>query len=270
MKKMLISLGLISFIGFCNANNSSKYIKANIIIQNIHGSLQAGTWFNFILKDNIIPSVNTAITNTNASIGQHFIATLADPIYNHDFSELLIPQGAVAHGTYHNNGNSCSFTIEEIDYKDNEIELQPGAYNTISASLPNQAECNPHITYGIGQLLEFQTKVNINDLTPVEYNNDYTVLFTQDNFVQTYGNSDYAITAITKYSNGLMQISVKFYDAAIRSKLVPVFYDDFELPHVMNSTFVTRNDEPDESYKNIYSYLVIGSHKKFGLGILEQ
>ena len=153
--------------------------------------------------------------------------------------------------------------------KDADIELQPGAYTKVNASMPNQPECNPNINYVPAQLLEFQTKVDIEGLTPVAYNKDYYIKNSQDNFVQTYGNSDYAITAITKYTNGLMKVSVKFFNNSLKNKLVPVYFDDFGISHGLSFDMVTTEDRPFDNLNNTYSYMFTGVHPKFGFGILE-
>ena len=53
-------------------------------------------------------------------------------------------------------------------------------YSTINAALPNQLECNSDLEYRTGQLLEFQTKVEIRDLYTVEENTGFKALTAQD------------------------------------------------------------------------------------------
>ena len=249
------------------AANSDQYIKASIMMKTTHGVVQSGTWFNLALQDSIAPEQGS----------QSFTAKLIDPIYNEDFSEVLIPANSKVTGTYKNNGSSCSFEVENISYNNTrtrvldvggtDIELQPGAYSTINASLPNQPECNPKIGYQAHQLLEFQTKVDIAGLDPVARNADYVAEDKPDNFVQAYGNSDYTIVGITRFTNGLMQVSVKFNDESIKNKLVPVYYDEFGIPHPLNYTFIATEAMP--SSNNIKSYLVLSRYNNFGFGILE-
>ena len=133
--------------------------------------------------------------------------------------------------------------------------------------MPNQPECNPKMSYQVHQLLEFQTKVDIAGLEPISRNNNYIAEDKQDNFVQAYGNSDYAITGITKFTNGLMQVSVKFNNDSIKSKLVPVYYSELGMPHALNYTFITTEAIP--SSRNTSSYLILSHYNNFGFGILE-
>ena len=159
MRKHILTLAGIAAVTTCNAT-SSNYIKADVMIKNIHGAVQSGTWFNLALDNNIVGTAGS----------QHFTAKVVDPIYNKDFSEVLIPANTLVSGTYLNDGNTCSFNIDNIALKDADIELQPGAYSKVNASMLNQPECNPNINYVLSQLLEFQLKVDIEGLTPVAYN----------------------------------------------------------------------------------------------------
>jgi hypothetical protein len=258
MKKSFFTVGLTLFAGFALAN-SSNYIKANLIMKNVHSTVNAGTWFSLSLRDGLNPAGGT----------QRFTATLNDQIYNKNFTEGLIPAKAIISGIYKNDGKSCSFEIDSISFKGTDIALQPGAYTTVNASLPNQSECDSSMNYNAGQLLEFQTKVDIPDLTPISYTKDYIVQSTPDNFVQAYGNSDYYITGITKFTNGLMQVKVKFNDLSLKDKLVPVYYDDLGLPHCLNFTFMATEDGALDQLNNTYSYLVLGHYNNFGFGVLD-
>lgn len=254
--KLFLILGMLSAIN-CYADDSGTNLKANIQAKNIHGVVSAGTWFNLALQDNIIASTGS----------QHFTATLVDPILNENLSEGLIPAKSTINGTYRNNGSKCSFEIDSITFKGTTIDLLPGAYSNVIASLPNQPDCNPNMNYSPSQQLEFQTKVDIENLTPIVRYKDYTITNKQDNFVQSFGNSDYRITGITKFTDGLMEVSVKFYNLSIKDKLVPVYFDEFGLPHCLNFTLITEDE--NSNYENIYSYLVLAKYNKFGFGILD-
>lgn len=255
MKKILfLTLGVL-LASNCFAGASNKFINANIQLKNIHGVVSAGTWFNLALQDNIIPS--------NES--QLFTAKLVDPIINQNLSEGLIPANAIVTGTYRNDSKKCSFEIDNISFKGTDIDLFPGAYTTVSAPLPNQPECDPELSYRVGQQLEFQTKVDIEDLTPIIQYKNFKIINKPDNFVQSFGNDDYAISGITKFTNGLMKVSVKFYNVSIKDKLVPVYFDEFGLPHCLNFSLMTE----EENNQNTYSYIFIDKYNKFGFGVLE-
>ncbi len=257
---MLILLG-VAVTNICAAESSNNFnVKADVIIKNIHGVVQSGTWFNLALSNNVTASIGS----------QKFTAVVTEPIYNKDFSEVLIPAQTMVSGTYLNDGKTCSFGIETISLKDAEIDLLPGAYTKVNASLLNQPECNPEINYVPSQLLEFQTKVDIEGLTPVTYNKDYYIKDSQDNFVQTYGNSDYAISSINRYTNGLLKVSVKFFDNSLKGKLIPVYFDEFGVSHPLNFNMVTTEDKPFDNLNNTYSYMFSSAHPKFGFGIWEE
>ena len=264
MKKyVLLMLGFLSVSGACFATDSSQFIKANIEFKNAHSVVASGTWFSMTLQSNLIASLGAQQTRVSS-----FTATLVDPILNQTFSEVLIPAKAVVRGTYHNDGKTCSFEIETISYKDTDIGLAPGAYSTVNATLPNQLECNPNFNYGSGQHMEFQTKVDIAGLDPiVHYSKDYVVKNSQDNFVQAYGNSSYAISGITKFTNGFMQINIRFYDKSIRNKLVPVYFDEAGLPHSLNFALIARDTQTSVNDTN--SYLILSHYNNFGFGILD-
>ena len=85
--------------------------------------------------------------------------------------------------------------------------------------------------------------------------------------VQSFGNADYAITGTTKFTNGLMKVSVKFYNLSIKNKLLPVYFDEFGLAHFLNFTLIT--EEGENNYQDTYSYLVLAKYNKFGFGILD-
>ena len=268
MKKHLIAM-LLVFSGYIYAENSSQHIKANIEMKNVHGVVASGTWFSLELQDNIVASTGT----------QHFTATLVDPIFNQNMTEGLIPAKAVINGTYRNDGSTCSFEIERISYNNTrtrvldvggtDIDLQPGAYTKVNATTPNQLECNPSYNYGSRQHLEFQTKVDIAGLDPiVHYSKDYVVKPSPLNFVQAFGTSSYAITGITKFTNGFMQVKVKFYDKSLRDKLVPVYFDEFGLAHCLNYTLIST-DEQLSVVNDTNSYLILSHYNNFGLGIVE-
>lgn len=268
MKKYLYVIIASMMFSICNASNQIK--DANVV-KNIHGVVESGTWFNFILQNSI-----TAPHEGQDSIEQ-FTATLVNPVYNKNFTELLIPvqtitqksrnkgkptinkiiAGAILTGIYKNDGNRCTFIIETISFKDTEIQFKPGAYSTVNASLPNQPGCNSKLNYTSGQLLEFQIKFDIPDLYPISFDKNLQELSTQDKYVQSYGTSDYVITGLTKFTNGFTQVTLRFYDNDIKDKLVPVFYDDFDLPHQIN--FMRISD----------TYLMWANYQKFGFGILK-
>lgn len=232
---------------------NAKATQPNLVA----GVISSGTWFNLSLEQLIMP-----IKGEEA-----FSAKIVDPIYNQAFSAILIPANAKVSGTYRNTGNRCVFAINTIKFKNTEIELHSGAYSVVNASVPKQIECNPHLSYGINQQLEFKTLVAISGLEPFSYNRSYVTLHSRDSFVQTVGNEDYMINGIQKYSNGLMQVGVKFIDKSLKSKLLPVYYDDYGIVHFLNYTLVTDPDSLGQS--DTQSYLMLGDHDKFGFGILK-
>lgn len=260
MKKLIVlMLGLSAVANVCVAKNSNKFIKANIELKNAHSVVSSGTWFSMDLTTDLVASTGT----------QKFSATLVDPIYNQNFSEGLIPAKAVVNGTYHNDGSTCSFEIDSISFKGTEIGLAAGAYSIVNATVADQPECNPRFNYGQGQHMEFQTKVDIPDLIPINRIKDYTVVKNDtDDFVQAYGNSDYAITGITKFTNGLMQVNVRFYDSSIREKLVPVYFDEAGLAHCLNFTIIATDLQT--GVNDTSSYLVLAHYNNFGFGILDK
>ena len=246
----------ICLIANCYANNI-HHIKHKIQTKvNTDGNVQAGTWFNLDLQSVV----------QNAQGTQQFRAITVEPIYNKDYSAILIPAKATVNGSYINNGSTCSFSINKISFKDTDVELNPGAYSTVNASLPNQAPCNPELTYTTGQLLEFQTKVIIGDLLPVSINNDYQVLNTPYSFAQAEGNKDYIVKNITTFTNGLMKLDVEFHNQSIEDKLVPIYYDRYGLSHFINFTIVTNNQENLNS-SNLRSYLILSYYLDFGFGL---
>lgn len=284
MKKYLYGIIGYTVFSICNASNQIV-IKDSSVVKNIHGVVESGTWFNFVLQNNI------TAPNAGQNNSQRFTAKLVNPIYNKNFTELLIPVQTITQkskkkgkssinktiaetiltGIYKNDGNTCTFIIETISFNDTrvgdtEIQLKPGAYSIINASLPNQPECNPKFNYNSGQLLEFQTKVDIPDLYPIRFDKNLHKQSTPDNYVQAYGTSDYVITGINKFTNGFTQISVRFYDNGIQNKLVPVFYDELNIPHQIN--FLLEDEKPLKT-STTGTYLLGSSYQKFGFGILE-
>jgi hypothetical protein len=280
MKRYLHGIiGLIAMVSICHANNQVA-IKEATIVKNVHGIVESGTWFNFVLQNSI------TTPNGGQSSMQPFTAKLVSPIYNKNFTELLIPTqtmiqkprkkgkppvnkviaGAILTGAYKNDGDTCTFIIETISFNDTEIEFKPGAYSTVNASLPNQSECNSKLNYSSGQLLEFQIKVDIPNLYPIRFDKNLKELSTQNSYVQAYGNSDYVITEITKFTNGFMQVAVKFYDNDIKDKLVPVFYDEFDIPHQIN--FLRVDGQQSRNFSTS-TYLLGADYQKFGFGVLE-
>ena len=275
-----VMLGVLAVSGACQAADASQFIKANIEFKNTHGVVASGTWFSMTLQDNLIASTGS----------QAFTATLVDPIFNQNMTEGLIPANAVVNGTYRNDGKTCSFEIDTISFNDDiqvskhgskhkakqpvvyggttEIGLAPGAYSAVNATLPNQPECNPSFNYGAGQHMEFQTKVDIAGLEPIVTYKDYIIKENKDNFLQTYGNSSYAVSGITKFTNGFMQINVRFYDKSIRNKLVPVYFDETGLPHSLNFTLVAT-DSMQTGVNDTSSYLILSHYNNFGFGVLQ-
>lgn len=254
--KTIVFLGMIAVLGNANASIAANIpIKAKLIINNVHGVVSEGSWFNLELQNSIVPEDGS----------QSFTAKTSVPIFNKDFSEGLITAKAVVNGTYYNDGKTCSFNIENISFGDTEIEFLSGALSVVNASQPNQPDCNPMIGYEQNQALEFQTKVDIENLDPIWNNKEFIIKNSQDDFAQTYGNSDYAIGSIVKYTNGLMKVRVKFNSSSIKDKLVPVYFDDFGVSHALNFNLVSDKTQ----LNNSYSYIFAGTHRKFGFGILE-
>lgn len=226
-----------------------------------HGVIHAGTWFNLSLQQEIVANSNGDFSN------QNFIARVVDPIYSQDFSEILIPKVALVKGVYHNNGKSCSFEINTIEFKNTQITLYPGAYSIVNASLPGQIECNSKLDYSINQQLEFKSLVDINGLEPVILNKDYVTKSSSDSFVQTVGNIAYTVTNIQRFTNGLMEVSVEFKDKSLKAKLLPVYYDDYGIVHFLNYAIVINQDMLWQN--DTQSYLILGSHDRFGFGTLK-
>ena len=248
--RLSIWLGVI-IVGISTANASGLKLSSSSLIKNGHGLVEMGSWINMKLQTPLLAKEQV----------QAFTAKTVDPVYNHDFSELLIPANSTVTGTYNNDGEECSFSINKISFKDTEIQLKHGAYSAINAALPNQPACNPEIGYSVGQLLEFQTKIDIANLDVIASvkQNSKTL---HDNFIEAYGNSQYIIKDISRFDNGLMQIIVDIRDSDIKNKLVPVYYDDYGIAHSLN--FQVK----DMGY-NEYSYLMLGHYDSFGFGMLD-
>jgi hypothetical protein len=249
-KKILVCLSAC-LIGVSTVNATGIKLKSNSLIKNGHGLVEAGSWVNMKLQTPLIVKQQV----------QTFTAKTVDPVYNHDFSEVLIPANSIVSGEYNNDGDFCSFSINKISFKDTEIQLKQGAYSTVSATLPNQPACNPEMAYMAGQLLEFQTKVDIPNLDVIA-NIKQRSKVSHDNFIEAYGNSQYVIKDISRFDNGLMQIEVQLVNVDIKDKLVPVYYDDYGIAHGLNYQ-LTRLGNSE------YSYLMLSNYDSFGFGIKE-
>ena len=201
------------------------------------------------------------------STAQRFNAKLIDPIYSKDYSEELIPANTLVSGIYTNNGKKCSFNIEMISFSGMSIPLKSGMYSTVSAPLPDQPECNHTLNYSSGQTLEFQNNVNIINLPVITTNTSYIPLVQQDHFVKAVADSDYDIIGVTKYTNGLMQVSVKFNKPSLKDELVPIYYDNLKLPHCLNFAVTARTSNPDNT---TYDYVMSSHYENFGFGILDK
>ncbi|MDQ5921375.1 MAG: hypothetical protein QG673_1433 [Pseudomonadota bacterium] len=230
-------------------------------VESKQGVIHAGTWFNLSLQQEIVANSNGDFSN------QNFIARVVDQIYSQDFSEILIPKGALVKGVYSSNGKSCSFEINTIEFKYTQITLYPGAYSIVNASLPGQIECNSKLDYSINQQLEFKSLVDINGLEQVGLNKDYVIKPSPDSFVQIVGNSAYVVSNIQRFTNGLMEVSVEFKDKSLKAKLLPVYYDDYGIVHFLNYAIVINQDMLWQN--DTQSYLILGSHDRFGFGTLK-
>ena len=222
-----------------------------------YGTVSKGTWFNLALHDAINPELKA----------RPFTAIVIDPIYNKDFSEELIPANTLVRGTYTNDGKKCSFNIDELDFNGISIPLKPSMYSRVSAPLPDQPDCNPTLNYKSGQMLEFQNLVNILNLPVITTNVSYTPLAQQDHFVKAVADSDYDIIGVTKYSNGLMQVTVKFNKPSLKDTLVPIYYDNLKLPHCLNFAVMLHSSNSD---KLTYDYIFLSRYDNFGFGVLDK
>lgn len=250
MKKLL---SILLIFGAISANAAGHHLKSRLMMKRISGTVESGSWINMKLEDNLTAKEGI----------QKYTAKTVDPIYNKKFSEILIPSGALIHGEYHNDGSTCSFSVDTIEFDDTEIELKKGAYTTVSASLPDQADCGSNVNYMSGQLMEFQMRVDIADLYVIEKIKPEKLEAEMEDFVEAYGNEDYAVTDIIRYTHDLMQVTVRLNnDAVDRNKLVPLYYDDLGVAHNLNYLVVPLDN-------NTYIYLVLAHYDRFGFGVME-
>lgn len=250
MKKLLIALSIIS--GLASASNLDDMLEPGIVIKNVHGVLESGTWFNLSL-----------LTNVNASLGtQNFTARLNEPIYNQNFEELLIPANSIATGTYSNSGESCSFNVTQIQFDNQRVELLASNYTKISLPLPAMLTCDPKKNYLQTQIMDFKSNKDI-EIAPLSYNKMNLVAVTNNTFVQTFGKNDrYVITKIINFTNGLMEVTVKFNEPEYINRFIPVFYDNYEIPHPINFTKHLINDGSE------VSYIFTSRYSKFGFALI--
>lgn len=250
MRKLITTIFISLAI---SANAAGHRMKSRLMMKKISGTVESGSWINMKLEDNLLAKEGV----------QKYTAKTVDPIYNKKFTEVLIPAGALVHGEYRNDGNSCSFSVNTIEFKDTEIELKKGAYTTITASLTEQADCGLTVNYMSGQLMEFQMKVDIPDLYVIEKIKPEKLEAETEDFVEAYGNEDYTVTDIVKYTHNLMQVTVRINnDAVDRNKLVPLYYDDLGVAHNLNYMMVPLGN-------NVYVYLVLAHYDRFGFGLME-
>jgi hypothetical protein len=256
MKKYLLFVFWLLFIS--NVSYAVRYKHHIIESKSIdYGIVSKETWFTLKLKNNITSSIGS----------QHFSANLIDPIYNKNFSKELIPANALITGTYKNDGNECSFNIDTINFSGTRITLKPGMHSIVSATLPNQPECNNNLNYNSGQILEFQNLINILNLPSLANNTTYIPLTQQDHFIKAVVNPAYDIIGVTKFTNGLMQVTVKFNKPSLKNSLLPIYYDALRLPHYLNFSVVTNLSNQDNT---TYNYIFISQHDIFGFGVINK
>lgn len=229
-----------------------------IVIPNYNNVVESGTWFNFALQNDITPKAGT----------QEFTATLDEPIYNSNFENLMIPTYALASGVYKNTGESCSFTINQISFDNKTISINAINYSKTKAPLPKMLICNPSIAYKASQILDF-TSVGDITLAPLSSTGEYSILPSAKNiFVQTWGTksskSSYEITNINSYANQLRKVTVYFDDAKYKDRLIPVYYDNYNIPHHVNYKVV------DTEKPEFASYLFTTQYSNFGFAVLEK
>lgn len=251
MKKLILSLLIIN--GSVFADNIEGLLEPGIVIKNVHGVLESGTWFNLSLMNNIKAKKGT----------QPFTAYLTEPIYNANFDELLVPVNSIATGSYVNNGESCTLLITDLKFNNQTIKIDATNYTNIVLPLPNMLSCDAKKDYLKTQIIDFRSNKDI-QVQPFSYNRSNTVAYTNDTYVQTFGKQNhkkYIITKIINYTNGLVDVTVKFNDPEYIDRFIPVFYDNYEIPHAIN--YMKRLDYDT----NEVSYVFTSRYSKFGFAI---
>lgn len=247
MKYTLLFTALLS-ITYANAAS----LNSETIVKNTHGVVDAGTWVSMALENGL----------TAKQGAQKYSARTLDPIYNKKMTEILIPQGATISGTYNNDGKTCSLSVDTISFKGTDISLKPGAYSEVNLSQLNHIGCNVSTDYPENQLMEFQFKVDIKTLDVIKTVKN-AINPTDNNYVQSYGDSDYKIRDITNFTNGLMQVTVVMNKDELNSNnLVPVYFDDLGMAHNLNYYAVPLGD-------NVYAYEMLSHYDKWGFGVME-
>lgn len=251
MKKLLIIL----IAGFStNVFALKTKVNPGITISNsVRGTVESGNWFSLGLQTEIAPEIGS----------QEFIAKTVAPIFDRTQTNVLIPANSLVKGKYVNNGDSCSFSIDSISFKNTQIDLLPGAYTNIDAVLPNLPECSTTANYMSGQLMVFQLKVAIPNLDIIKRFKPETFTKSADSYVQAVKTNDYSISNMSKYSNGFVQATIKVNDEWLDiKKLVPIYYDSYGIPHNLNYYCVPVA-------KGVYEYRFYSITDSFGFGVME-
>lgn len=216
-----------------------------VVIRDTHGVVASGSWVNMRLESSC----------EGKSVECPYLAKTIDPVYNHEFTELLIPANSLVSGLYHNDGKSCYFSVDKISFKNTEITLKSGAYSTVIAA-GGRLACNPDDNYLAGQVLEFKMLQDIKDLDEVAVPTNKAV---SNDLVVAIANPDYTINDISDYGS-LLQVRVKFNNPELAGKLIPIFYDDNGIGHHIN--YKVSSIGANES-----AYLMLGTHDNFGFGV---
>lgn len=213
--------------------------------------LEKNTWFNLSLQQDI-----------QAKIGsQNFTAILDEPIYNSDFSALLIPANALAHGVYSNDGLSCKFVINKITFDGRDINLTVVNYSPISVPISGVTTCDVHKNYLRTQIMDFRSLEALK-LSPVAHSNLDKIADSTASFVQTFGNNNqYIIDKINVSSGELIEVTIHFVDKESYTRFIPVFYDNYEISHPVNYSISNTDDQGD------VTYLFTSRYSKFGFAL---
>ncbi len=84
-----------------------------------------------------------------------------------------------------------------------------------------------------------------------------------DSYVQAVKTNDYSISNLTKYVNGFVQATIKINsDGLDVNKLVPIYYDDYGIPHNLNYVAIPVA-------RDVYEYRMYSSSDNFGFGVME-
>lgn len=251
MKKILILI----IAGLSTSAYAVKTrVSPGITINNtVNGVVESGNWFNMKLQDDFTPQIGA----------QEYTAKIVAPIFDKTQTQVLIPANSIVKGKYVNDGNSCYFTADTINFKDTQIDLKSGAYTDIDAALPNLPECSANTSYFSGQLLIFQSKVAIPNLNIVQRMQPEHFKASADSYVQAVKTNDYSISNLTKYVNGFVQATIKINsDGLDVNKLVPIYYDDYGIPHNLNYVAIPVA-------RDVYEYRMYSSSDNFGFGVME-